>query len=744
MTMTVGWPMSRVNAEGQKHELTRKQLHTYLLNYFGSGLRDFVDLLLGRSGIFPTGGTPLNLTAGVAADTIRISSGAGMIHNAADWEWPIVDWTTPGDIEVENALGRTYRVGMRLQSIPKFSADGVRQNRRTLNQIDYVVAERSIGELGHPDSVTDNGDGTVRLDVSTIMKAGGITVNHGDRAAKVWLTSAVDPDWTVALQTGTAEYGIVPGKYTIENLPDCGQKARTGVTSTTAADYWVHIPGPTVTTLNISATAAYLYLGNFVGAGFGGPIGAVDTTGIYRFGAVFGTLDADVWTLFRDVYTAPTRDGDGVANLPTPLQTLIDTHLNGGANKHDATEVDDETVGGFHGATVQATLDNLSTELTARERLVEYATTQAFIASGDDFGIVKPVATTTPLDQLWSNAGDANDQRIVADGEYLWGTTGAGPYNLMKLSRETGNLVSLSAGTWDSSRIATAGGKIYLSRTIGGATHLCAINRTTLTESYTVSLGALGTVKAIETDGYLVAVVLDTLPVACTLMLYADSGAALVATGMTHDHGAVINDVAMDGHFLAYGGDAGVGGATAGDELAVWTYFPALTLVDSLARGAIIDWVTLDGEYLVYAGDADVGGVTMEMLSCAAPSLGALWQSTSILNLNAVQCTGDGRFLVGEAGDLDLFGQARYATSGNAVRLRFQVWDALGPEIQAIAFDWDRIFVRGDLTGGKRLKCYAWRTDATLYRRVKSTEIGTFVWDPIHALAIPVNGKGVH
>lgn len=45
----------------------------------------------------------------------------------------------------------------------------------------------------------------------------------------------------------------------------------------------------------------------------------------------------------------------------------VDDHEDGGLHKHDASEVDDETPGGYHGATAQLSLDALSTGLAAHE-----------------------------------------------------------------------------------------------------------------------------------------------------------------------------------------------------------------------------------------------------------------------------------------------------------------------------------------------------------------------------------------
>ena len=59
--------------------------------------------------------------------------------------------------------------------------------------------------------------------------------------------------------------------------------------------------------------------------------------------------------------------GDGGACTIEPGAQQIDDHTDGTANQHDASEIDDETGGGKHSATVQATLDTLCTDLAADE-----------------------------------------------------------------------------------------------------------------------------------------------------------------------------------------------------------------------------------------------------------------------------------------------------------------------------------------------------------------------------------------
>jgi len=322
MAISRAWPFGRVNAAGSKHELTRQQLQEYLGDAGYKLARDLFAVAFGRSGIFPIGAAPqLDLQAG-GNDQIDLTTGLGLLFNSNDVP-PLADWTL-GTVEVENLLATTYHTGLRLQRVPVNASAGVRQNLAS-GAVEYVAHQMAIGELGHPDSVTDNGNGTIDLDVATIVKAGGASCNHGERSIVVWLDTPVDPLHTVALQTGTVDYAA--GNYdTTSSIGDLGQTARVGSVSVTPADYWVLVTGPTVTTLDISASDQYLYTGEFAGAGAvarsGVAIGAIDVSGVYRFESTIGTLAANVLQLAKDVYTIPSLDGDGLANLPVPLETL--------------------------------------------------------------------------------------------------------------------------------------------------------------------------------------------------------------------------------------------------------------------------------------------------------------------------------------------------------------------------------------------------------------------------------------
>jgi len=363
--ITKGAPFPRVNAALTKHELTPTQVQTYVADRLDNLARDLFALAYGRTGVLPlpAGAAPAPglLQAGTVDDSFKVASFVGLIYNSSIVHTPLADYESPGSVECENAAGTTYHVGARLQQVPIPTALGVAQNGRT-GQISYVALQVKIGELGHPDSVVDNGDGTVTITVDTITQAGGALRDHGDRDGTAWLVTPVTAT-SGAFGVATVEYAA--GHYTM-TCNALGQAI--GSVSTTAADYWVLIDGLTCSTADLSVDDDYLYLGNFAGAGSPGPIGAVDVSGVYRFESTIGTLAANLLQLARDIYTTPTLDGDGVANLAAPLQTTLTSHLNGGAGKHDATEIDDEGVGGFHSAgSAQTTLNNYNDELVRQQ-----------------------------------------------------------------------------------------------------------------------------------------------------------------------------------------------------------------------------------------------------------------------------------------------------------------------------------------------------------------------------------------
>lgn len=167
------------------------------------------------------------------------------------------------DIAFENAIGITYYVGFRYQQIPS----GIERNPRS-SEPEYPYQLDTIGELGNPDSVTDNTT-SIRLEIDGILEAG---VDHSGRLVRVWLDNPVSPVDAVAYYDGVVEYdgnNYVEVPYTPTAGP-LGQTAPTYPISITALDYWVLVRGLSwFRNTDISTDGNYVFLGTVQGSGAG-------------------------------------------------------------------------------------------------------------------------------------------------------------------------------------------------------------------------------------------------------------------------------------------------------------------------------------------------------------------------------------------------------------------------------------------------------------------------------------------
>lgn len=176
----------------------------------------------------------------------------------------------------------------------------------------------TVGESGAPNSVTDNGNGTMTLNVNTLAAsaAGGVWGNHATlyRRATVWLNDPQDTSLSIVSNAQAKSNGT---NVTIDIAHAMGQ----ATISTTAADYTVLLEGLSVSETDLSAETdadgnlAYWYLG------------AV-TDGTFDYSAqnllsTPGTFALDLAQLATDIYDSPSLDGDGAANLSEPLQQTV-------------------------------------------------------------------------------------------------------------------------------------------------------------------------------------------------------------------------------------------------------------------------------------------------------------------------------------------------------------------------------------------------------------------------------------
>ena len=173
-------------------------------------------------------------------------------------------------IQFENSIGVPYDVGCTIAEGPT----GVETNARTgLPQ--YTDLTETIGYLGTPDSVVDNGDGTLTIRVDSVTEAG---VDNTGRSVRVWKIAPATSVIASAIDELTVAY--VAGQNEITTADLLGQT----VASVIAADYAVMLMGPRImrNTPLINVTDV-IYIGQVQGAGLGGPP------------AVFSILDAYVY-----------------------------------------------------------------------------------------------------------------------------------------------------------------------------------------------------------------------------------------------------------------------------------------------------------------------------------------------------------------------------------------------------------------------------------------------------------------
>lgn len=159
------------------------------------------------------------------------------------------------NIKFDNTVGIHNWIGFRYIEV----VSGVYANPRS-GRPEYDLNMNEVGEKDAPDSVTDNGDGTITFVVNTVTQSG---YSHASRNVMVWLKNPVTIDATVAIETRTVSYAAPDNSITTTGA--LGQS----VISVDPNDYYVACIGPTV---HCQAAAApmpfgdeYIVLGYIVG-----------------------------------------------------------------------------------------------------------------------------------------------------------------------------------------------------------------------------------------------------------------------------------------------------------------------------------------------------------------------------------------------------------------------------------------------------------------------------------------------
>lgn len=168
--------------------------------------------------------------------------------------------TTFASIFFENQITIDYYIAIKYCSL----SDEIQINPRT-GQPEYVATQDQIGESADPDSVVDNGNGTITLVVDSVAES---AVNNAGRIVKVYKKLPDKNATTTAIAIEDCAVSYVGSQNRITTTGSLGQTA----ISTTASDYTVVCLGPTTKrNTDLRTQTGYTFIGIVTGTGAGNP-----------------------------------------------------------------------------------------------------------------------------------------------------------------------------------------------------------------------------------------------------------------------------------------------------------------------------------------------------------------------------------------------------------------------------------------------------------------------------------------
>lgn len=232
-------------------------METYLFRY----LKGLAETVLAdqyrKSGVIDTQATVSSPATGqvsvAGAFTAMDGAGHHLEFGAADARLTAVPF--------ENTTSIVYHMGLREVEI----VNEVDVNPRT-GAPEYRCSKETIGTLGTPDAVTDNGS-NITLRVDSVTESG---VSHAGRTVRVYLVTPQALSWAGAYEDLTVSWTGTNNEVTTSGL--LGQTA--GLVSTIAADYVVVEIGPVLvrqSTLDLRTATGVCFLAAITGNGGGAP-----------------------------------------------------------------------------------------------------------------------------------------------------------------------------------------------------------------------------------------------------------------------------------------------------------------------------------------------------------------------------------------------------------------------------------------------------------------------------------------
>jgi len=260
-------------------------LDTYLYGTLHNNITDVLARTY-TSGVISGGVLSSSQANTVTVSAIQAITGTGNILD-------VVTASLLDNIPFENTNLTTYYVGLKYVEVEASDpvASAVETNAQT-GVPEYAYWQEQLGELGNPDSITDNGDNTITLVVDGLTESGH---SWAGRTVRVWLATLLSTssgwyeDLTIQWD-GSHNYVTTTGNF--------HQLSVRGVISTTVTAYRVWVKGITITTTDISSNSDYVFLGTITGNG-ATPV-AFNQTGMQSV-ATFGNFFNNLNQLAKDI-----------------------------------------------------------------------------------------------------------------------------------------------------------------------------------------------------------------------------------------------------------------------------------------------------------------------------------------------------------------------------------------------------------------------------------------------------------
>lgn len=245
-----------------RRNLSLSMLSTYMYNNLRQQVLDLTRALYNSRGVFSGG-----LFTFASNDAVSISA-----TEALDNQGHLIILEAHSNISFANVSGTTYYVGYKYVEVevPETPTNAVEISPFS-GIFNYRFYEENVGEIGNPDQVIDNDNGTITLVVDGVVGAlEAVASNNAGRSIKVWLTNPISGNagW---YEDQVIKYGTNPNwagnKNYITTQGDFHQQALIDAISTDTTAYRIWMHGATITTTDISSDTNYIFLGTITGNG---------------------------------------------------------------------------------------------------------------------------------------------------------------------------------------------------------------------------------------------------------------------------------------------------------------------------------------------------------------------------------------------------------------------------------------------------------------------------------------------